>query len=77
VKQKTLIFVLSILIKTLLTLKKTVMKQKHYLLLCYADRESQIPMKKIVLHEEELSTSLVTLLEQMVYVVVEPLVNPE
>lgn len=54
-----------------------IMKQKHYLLLCYADRESQIPMKKIVLHEEELSTSLVSLLEQMVYVVVEPLINPE
>ena len=54
-----------------------IMKQKHYLLLCYADLESQIPMKKIILHEEELSTSLVSLLEQMVYVVVEPLINPE
>ena len=48
------------------------MIMKHYLVLCYKDRSGQTPVKRMVLHEDCL-TGLSSILEEYVYVVVEPL----
>ena len=52
------------------------MVMKHYLVLCYKDRSDQTPAKRMVLHEDCL-TGLSSLLEEYVYVVVEPLDSVE
>ena len=50
------------------------MIMKYYLVLCYKDRLDQTPAKRMVLHKDCL-TGFSSLLEEYVYVVVEPL-NP-